>query len=111
MTIVNKEKKKNTVNWYLSFNNVKIRYKPLSDLCYFNHPFVPGGNSIQLIDDVFMDKSISELRLGTSNFDEGEQVEETTRGKKSAVKRKVVNDSGDEPDSIFDFTAAINSTK
>lgn len=99
--IINVEKKRNTNSYYLTFKRVKLRYKPLSDLTYFNHPF-DVENSMRLVDDIFMDKSLSEASLAT----EFEAVEVSNKkGKRTATKRDAVDDDND---SIFDFSKSLN---
>ena len=98
--IINVEKKKETGQYYITFKRVKIRYRDPNDLGYFNHPF-NVENRMQLIDDLYMEKSLSEESL-SSSF-EG-VVDITTKGKKHATKRKIDDDS----DGLFDFAAKVS---
>lgn len=103
--IVNVEKKRDTGQFYLTFKRIKIRYREISDLGYFNHPFVMG-NRIQLMDDINMEESISEASL-TSDFD-GVDLS-SKKGKQTAKDRDVIDD--DSGDDTFDFAASINKRK
>lgn len=103
--IVSTEKKRGTERYYLTFNRVKIRYRPENDTNYFNHPF-QIDNRIQLIDDVFLETSLSEQSLGT-DFDGVEDIT-SLKGKRNAVDREVIDD---ETDNIFDFNASINGKR
>lgn len=80
--IVNVEQKRSTGDFYLTFKRTKIRYREKSHLSYFNHPFVKGGNKIQLVDDIDYPSPISELSLA-EDFDGVtlEQVEKPLRHK------------------------------
>ena len=97
--IVNVEQKRATKQFYLTFKRIKIRYREMSNLSYFNHPFA-GGGKITLIDDVEMDKSISELSL-SSDFD-GVDLN-AVKGSRTATAREVI----DEDDDIFDFSKGL----
>lgn len=97
--IINIEKRKDTGQYYLTFKRVKIRYKDPNDLGYFNHPF-EISNRVQLIDDIFMSKSLSEESLATT-FEGVTEI--TTKGRKQATKRKVDEDEG-----LFDFASKAN---
>jgi len=102
--IINIEKKKGTENYYLTFKRVKIRYRDPNDIGYFNHPFV-SGNRMMLIDDVELDKCLSETSLAT----DFEGVDLTSnKGKRTAIEREVIDDDEDD---IFDFKSTINSKK
>lgn len=96
--IINKEKKRQTGQYYLTFKRVKIRYKDLSDLTYFNHPFDPN-NGMKLLDDIHLDHSLSEDSL-VSDFDPVELVDK--KGKRTAVEREVLED-----DELFMFNKSI----
>lgn len=102
--IVNVEKKRDTGQYYLTFKRIKIRYRELTDLGYFNHPFVMG-NRIQLIDDLHMESSISEASL-TSDFDAVDLG--AKKGKQTAKERVVVDDDSTD---VFDFASSIGSKK
>lgn len=97
--VINVEKKKDTGQYYLTFKRVKIRYRDPNDLGYFNHPF-NMENRMQLIDDIHLEKSLSEESLATS-FEGVSEI--TTKGRKQATKRKIDDDDG-----IFDFASKVN---
>lgn len=98
--IINVEKKRSTGQYYLTFKRVKIRYRDLYDIGYFNHPF-DGENRMRLIDDIYLDKSLSEDSLA-SDFDGVDLLNKS--GTRNATKREEVNDAED----IFDFSKSLN---
>ena len=105
--IINQEIKSDSGDLYLTFKLLKRRYKPvgegkLSTLDYFNHPYDPE-NSIKLIDDIDMPKSISLFNLGTqfSAFDQPEK-------KKSKVTRMDMDDMYSSAFDSFDESTNIN---
>ena len=100
--IINVEKKRATGQYYLTFKRVKIRYKDISDLGYFNHPFA-GNNKMRLIDDIYLDECLSEDSLA-AEFDGVELL--NTKGKRNATEREEI----DEP-TLFDFSKSLNSKK
>ena len=85
--IVNIEKKKSTGQYYLTFKRIKIRYKPIDDFMYFNHPFVLG-NMMKLITDVELPQHISESSLASDM-----EAVVFKKGKRTAVDRPVVDES------------------
>ena len=97
--IINVEKKRETGQYYLTFKRVKIRYKNISDLGYFNHPF-DGENRMRLIDDIELGKSISEDSL-VSDFDGVDLLNK--KGKRQATEREREDDSSD----LFDFSKSL----
>jgi len=96
--IINVEKKRSTGQYYLTFKRVKIRYKNVSDLGYFNHPF-EMNNRMRLIDDIYMEKSLSEDSLA-SDFDGVDLLNK--KGKRNATEREEIEDS-----SLFDFSSSL----
>lgn len=96
--IINVEKKRATEQYYLTFKRVKIRYKNVSDLGYFNHPF-SVNNRMQLIDDIFMDKSLSEDSLA-SDFDGVDLLNK--KGNRNVTEREEV-----EENNLFDFSSSL----
>lgn len=98
LCIINVEKKRETGQYYLTFKRVKIRYKNKTDLGYFNHPF-EGENKMRLIDDIHLDKSLSEESLA-SNFEGVDLL--NVKGNRQATKK----DEEPEED-LFDFSKAI----
>ena len=87
LIILNVEKKRQTGQQYLTFKRVKIRYKDMSELTYFNHPFSPT-NKMQLLDDIDLDHSLSEDSL-VSDFDAIDLG--SKKGKRNAVERETIN--------------------
>ena len=98
--IVFVEQKRDTGQYYLTFKRVKIRYKNISDLGYFNHPF-DGENRMRLIDDIELGKSISEDSL-VSDFDGVDLLNK--KGKRQATSREEIDDSND----LFDFSKSLS---
>jgi replicative DNA helicase len=91
LIILNVEKKRQTGQQYLTFKRVKIRYKDMSDLTYFNHPFNPN-NKMQLLDDIYLDHSLSEDSL-VADFDAVDLG--AKKGKRNAVERETINTDED----------------
>jgi ribosomal silencing factor RsfS len=97
--VINKEKKADTGDLYLTFKLLKRRYAShesdatLRELEYFNHPY-DKGSSIRLVPDIDMDEPISLTSL-SSQFVPAE-VLNGGRGKKNAVQRKSTDDEDDE---------------
>ena len=104
--IINIERKKNTNQYYLTFKRIKIRYRDNYEVSYFNHPF-EIGNRIRLIEDIYLEHSLSEDSLAT-DF-EGVDLNIDKKGNRTAVERKIINDTED--NDIFDFAASINKKK
>ena len=100
MGLINIEKKRGTEDYYISLKRVKCRYGD-NDMDYFNHPFA-HNNRIQLIDDLLLEESISELSLAS----EFEGVDIGRKGKKNAIEREIYENSP--LDDIFDTKKAIN---
>lgn len=96
--IINVEKKRQTGQYYLTFKRVKIRYKDLSDISYFNHPF-DNNNRMKLLDDIHLDQSLSEDSL-VSDFD---AVDMNKKGKRTAVEREVIPE-----DDLFMFNNSLS---
>ena len=71
LIIINREKKLNTGEVYLTFKLLKRRYGSMDDdellreLTYFNHPYVKGSG-IKLVDDLELDESVSLTSLASS---------------------------------------------
>lgn len=90
--IINQEVKSDTGEVYLTFKLLKRRYRSSEDdeklkrLDYFNHPYEPG-NTIKLIDDIDLPKSVSLYSLATQFV----SLEETKRGKKNVIEREEKN--------------------
>lgn len=97
------EKRRDTGRYYLTFKRIKIRYKELTDLTYFNHPFAMD-TKIRLEDDIHLDKPLSESSLST-DFD-GVDLS-SKAGKRNTVNRELLDENQD----LFDFSKHINSNK
>ena len=99
--IINQEVKADSGDVYLTFKMLKRRYRSsetdekLKRLDYFNHPY-EKDNTIRLIDDVDLPKSVSLYSLATTFV----ALEETKRGKQSVVKRE---DKDDILDPLMEF--------
>lgn len=108
VSVINKEKKVDTGEVYLTFKLLKRRYAShetniaLRELEYFNHPYAPGSN-IRLIKDIHEDEPVSLTSLSTQ-FTAAEVV--GTRGKKNATKRDEIKTEDDfliDPDDFEPF--------
>lgn len=100
--IINPEIERSSGKKYLTFKEIKKRYKSMTDITYFNHPFVEDS-AIQLVEDVNLAKSVSKTSLATDLT--GITVDDLQiRGKKSAKKREEIKTdfSAD-----FDFSNSI----
>jgi hypothetical protein len=62
--ILNVEVERVTKVRYLTVKEIKKRYKSMTDINYFNHPF-EEGSTIMLIDDVPLEKSISKISIAS----------------------------------------------
>ena len=100
--ILNQEVKMDTGDLYMTFKLLKRRYRSaeesekLRKLEYFNHPY-SKENEIQLIDDIYLEKSVSLTSLATQ-FMGAEEI--SKRGKKNAVERK--NRKDKKNDTLYD---------
>lgn len=82
--LINMERMRSTNKLYLTVKRLKIRYKDLYEMTYFNHPFV-GDSTIMLVDDNlpgFKSQSIESL---ASNI-EGTNTKAGARGNKAYDK-------------------------
>lgn len=101
--ILNQEVKMDTGDLYMTFKLLKRRYRSaeesekLRKLEYFNHPY-SKENEIQLIDDIYLEKSVSLTSLATQ-FMGAEEI--SKRGKKNAVERK--NRKDKKNDTLYDL--------
>lgn len=90
--ILNVELDNATNLYYLTFKRIKIRYKDLANISYFNHPF-EQGSKLRLLDDVLLDKPLSVELIG-SNLT-GANTGGSRKGNFNAKKRKEVDDVDD----------------
>ena len=120
--IINPEVKSDSNELFLTFKLLKRRYRSseedekLRRLEYFNHPFDPD-NSIKLIDDIELPRSLSLESLSTKF-----EAVDDKRGKTNAIERETKDDqnnteskdkkkkksSFDEEFEPFDFDKAAN---
>lgn len=107
--IINQEVKADTGDVFLTFKMLKRRYRSSEDneklkrLDYFNHPYEPG-NTIKLIDDIDMPKSISLCSLSTQFI----SSEDSKRGKKMVVERDEIDNKITSEFEPFDFSKNKN---
>lgn len=111
--IINQEVKLDTEEVFLTFKLLKRRYRSsetnekLKRLDYFNHPY-EKGNTIKLIDDIDLAKSLSLLSLSSQFV----ALEDVKKKNKSAVERE---DKSEKKESIlngiepFDINNFLNS--
>lgn len=64
VAILNVEVERSSGIRYLTVKEIKKRYKSMTDVTYFNHPFVEGS-TIMLVEDVKLDKSVSKTSLSS----------------------------------------------
>ena len=92
--IINQEVKADTGEVYLTFKMLKRRYRSsesdekLKRLDYFNHPY-QSGNTIRLIDDIDLPKSVSLYSLATQFVPLGDNK----RGRNNVVDREDKDES------------------
>lgn len=92
--IINQEVKSDTKEVFLTFKLLKRRYRSSEDdeklkrLDYFNHPY-ESGNTIKLVDDIDLPKSISLYSLSTQFM----SLEETGKRKNSGAVERENRDS------------------
>jgi hypothetical protein len=82
---------------------IKKRYKTMTNIDYFNQPFVEGS-TIQLVEDVGMDKPAGKISLGTDLIGIKPEDITTSRGSKSAKKRQELNEDFSK---AFQFSNAL----
>lgn len=108
VAVINKEKKIDTGDIYLTFKLLKRRYAShetnlsLRELEYFNHPYAPGS-TIRLVKDIHEDEPVSLTSLSTQ-FTAADVV--GTRGKTNATKRNQIRTEDDfltDPDDFEPF--------
>jgi hypothetical protein len=89
--IINREFSSVTNQWYLTFKRIKIRFREISELTYFNHPFA-DNNKMKLLDDL-NGECLSELSLANTleNF-EDEELSNSKKGRKKNRKKLEEND-------------------
>jgi hypothetical protein len=86
--IINKEMKRSTKKQYLTFKKIKQRYRVEVPIDYFNHPF-DEENFMKLIDDIKMEKSISELSLSEEFVDSSDETVNIVNGKRKNATTRV----------------------
>lgn len=82
--ILNIEVKRDDGSRWLTMNEIKKRYKTMTDQKYFNHPFAEGS-TIMLVDDVNLDRSLSRVSLASDL--PGASSDLSFRGSRSAKER------------------------
>lgn len=96
--IINVEQQRSTGQFFLTFKRIKLRYREMSSLTYFNHPF-EGNGKITLVDDIYLAKSVSNRSLASDNV--GSNLEDLKKGA-NAVKRQVIDDEEFDESSLED---------
>lgn len=102
--IINMEREKRSGTLYLTIKRIKMRYKDLARYQYINHPFVKDS-TIQLIDDIKMDKPLSILSISSDMV--GANMTYGSKGSKSAKDRESVSTM--ERVDAFDLDGSINN--
>ena len=109
--VINIEKKKGSDTYYLTFKRTKIRYADQANgVTYFNHPFA-DGDKIRLIDDLYLNKSLSEESLASDFVGANNVVGK--KGRSNAKERddlstKEENDGSDNFVDLSKFAAGID---
>ena len=98
------EREKRSGTLYLTIKRIKMRYKDLARYQYINHPFVKDS-TIQLIDDIKMDKPLSILSISSDMV--GANMTYGSKGSKSAKDRESVSTM--ERVDAFDLDGSINN--
>lgn len=101
--ILNVEIERSTNKRFLTIKEIKKRYKTMTNIDYFNQPFVEGS-TIQLVEDVGMDKPAGKISLGTDLIGIKPEDITTSRGSKSAKKRQELNEDFSK---AFQFSNAL----
>lgn len=101
--IINMERERRSGTLYLTIKRIKMRYKDLASYTYINHPFVKDS-TIQLIDDVKLDKPLSILSLSSDMVG---VMPFGSKGNGSTHEREMV--SAESSDAVFDIEGSINS--
>lgn len=107
--IINQEIKADTNDLYLTFKLLKRRYRSsettekLKRLDYFNHPY-EHGNTIKLIDDIDLPKSVSLFSLSTTFV----AYEDAKKGKHNAIERNNKDNDLIEEFGSFDYNQSDN---
>ena len=101
--IINMEREKRSGTLYLTIKRIKMRYKDLARYQYINHPFVKDS-TIQLIDDIKMDKPLSILSISSDMVG---VMPYGSKGSKSAKDRESVSTM--ERVDAFDLDGSINN--
>lgn len=99
--VLNLERKKDNQQLYLTFYRIKARYRPSTQLGYFNQPFKPD-NSFQLQDDVTKSKPLGIISLD-SNMDGVNADTLMSKGRGRANHKLPIMDKKE--DVIFDLDA------
>jgi hypothetical protein len=65
--VLNVEVERNSGARFLTIKELKKRYRSMTDITYFNHPFVEGS-TIMLVNDVTLEKSVSKVSLSSNMY-------------------------------------------
>ena len=90
--IMNIEIERQTQRRYLTIKEIKKRYKSMTEIDYFNQPFVEGS-TIQLIEDAGSEHPAAKISLATDLL--GIKVNNDKRGSATAKKRKDITELPD----------------
>ena len=90
--IMNIEIERQTQRRYLTIKEIKKRYKSMTEVDYFNQPFVEGS-TIQLIEDAGSEHPAAKISLATDLL--GIKVNTDKRGSATAKKRKDITELPD----------------
>lgn len=95
---INLQRHPDTKQLYLSFSLLKIRYKPMTDMDFFSHPF-EAGDGMRLVDDIGMESSVSIKTMQPTM--ENVNLDSYRESKRNATTRRVVEETTEEKNDIF----------
>lgn len=104
--ILNIEIEKSTNIKYLTVKEIKKRYKSLTNVTYFNQPFV-DIDSIQLVEDVGLTNPAGKISLATNLNMVDNSMVNSTRGEKSAKPREEIKSKSKKFSDEFKFDLNI----
>lgn len=105
--ILNVEIERSSGNRFLTFKELKKRYRSMTDITYFNHPFVEGS-TIMLVNDVELDKSVSKTSLSSNMYGMPEQQKKSVPALNQFVNSNIsTNQFGDLDSLVYSNTASI----
>ena len=109
--IINMERERRSGVLYLTIKRIKMRYKDLSRYTYINHPVVKDS-TIQLIDDIKLDKPLSIMSLSSDMVGTAPNTNSSQYGMKGTLTvndRETVFSTSGREEELFDINSSINT--